>query len=270
MSAADDPDVPQPAKPITRLLSAKDIPSPQVHAWQFVNLEQEEKKRELEIRSAVYEQIQRELEPQITRQTAILKREAYEEAKQAGYEEGYQAGFETGQAQGLEKAQKTAQEALAPQVQTMESILNYLVRPQAEIEQAVYRQVVQIALALAESITEQAIQADPGVLIHFVEQAVAILPEEDASLDVEVSPQDLELIQYYQQQQAPHWQLKGNAKLEPGTCRIKYQNSVVNHNWKARLQALIEKTQFLVAAPLNPADEEPKTSGSDQNSSVNA
>jgi flagellar assembly protein FliH len=236
---------------LTRLVRAQDVATPQVHTWQLMDLAQEEKQRELKIRSEVYEQIQRELQPQITRQTAILKREAYEEAKQAGYEDGYQAGFETGQAQGLEKAERVAAEALKPQVERLEQVFDALAQPHALIEQAVFDQLAQMALMLAERLVEHALAVDSQKMIAFVKQAVALLPDEKAQIEVELNPQDFELVQFYQTQHKTGWQLVAREQIAPGTCRVKCLNSVVNHNWKQRLTTLLSDSDDLIASLVN-------------------
>lgn len=249
---------------VTRLVRADEVKIPEIHAWQFINLEQDAKKQEQEIRSEVYKKIQQELEPQISKQTAILKREAYEEAKQAGFEEGYQAGFETGQAQGIEKAEQSALVELAPKIEKLESILNDLVQPQAYIQEQVFQQVSAIAIKLAERIVEEAIQLDPHKLIHFIEQAVALLPEDEAKIEVELHPDDLNLVSYYQQQHSIHWLLKPNQKLVPGSCRVKKLNSVINHNWKDRLQELMVKTEHIVASMTDEVDADSAQSTDDE------
>lgn len=230
---------------VTRLVRAQEVKLPEVHAWQFIDLEKEEQKREQEIRSEVYEQIQRELQPQITRQTAILKREAYEEAKQSGYEDGYQAGFEAGQAQGLEKAENTAQAELAPKVAMLEKVLASLVQPQQLIENKVFVQLAEMTIMLAERIINDAVIADPQRITRFIEEAVALLPEAEAKIDVELHPDDFNVVSYYQQQNAKPWTLIATAQISPGTCRVKRLNSVVNHNWKQRVAKLLTDTEQL-------------------------
>lgn len=243
---ADEPKATEGAEPVvTRLVRADEVKLPEVHAWQFVDLEKEEQKRELAIRSEVYEKIQRELQPQITRQTAILKREAYEEAKQSGYEDGYQAGFEAGQTQGLEKAETTAQSELAPKVAMLEAVLASLVQPQQLIENKVFVQLTEMAIMLAERIINDAVIADPQRITRFIEEAVALLPESDAKIDVELHPDDFNVVTYYQQQNAKPWNLISSAQLSPGTCRVKRLSSIINHNWKQRVAKLLADTEQL-------------------------
>jgi flagellar assembly protein FliH len=244
---------------LTKLVTADQVKSPEVQAWQFINLEQDQKNQEQKIRSEVYRQIQRELEPQISKQTAILKKEAYEEAKQAGYEDGYQAGFETGQAQGIEKAQQAAKEALEPKVARLESILEQMAQPQSEISALVFEQVAEVALMLAQKLVEEVIEADSTRIIRFVEEAVAKLPDPDAQITLELNPEDLGVIEYYQQQHGRQWRLVSNPNLEAGTCRAKSLSSVINHNWKQNLTVLFEQTQSLITHLANEPDAEQPT-----------
>lgn len=257
--ASDDPRDPnstQEEAELTRLVRAEEVKNPEVHAWQFINLEQDEKQKEQQVRSEVYERIQRELEPQISKQTAILKREAFEEAKQAGFEEGYQAGFETGQSQGLEKAEQSAKAEITPKVQRLESILTELTQPQELLTEKIFQQLAELAVKLAERLVEETLDLDKQRITQFVEQAVALMPEGEAQIEVDLHPDDLSVVSYYQQQTEQSWQLKPNKNIKPGTCRVKKLNSVVNHNWHVRLDTLLADTQQLVKSMVSPSSEE--------------
>lgn len=257
--ASDDqrhPDSSHDEAELTRLVRAEEVKNPEVHAWQFINLEQDEKQKEQLVRSEVYERIQRELEPQISKQTAILKREAFEEAKQAGFEEGYQAGFETGQSQGIEKAEQSAKAEITPKVQRLESILTDLTQPQELLTEKVFQQLAELAIKLAERMVEETLDLDKQRIIQFVEQAVALMPEGEAQIEVDLHPDDLSLVTYYQQQTEQSWQLKPNKNIKPGTCRVKKLNSVVNHNWHTRLDTLLADTQQLVKSMVSQADDD--------------
>jgi flagellar assembly protein FliH len=243
------------ASGITKVLSAVDVSAPAVHKWQFVDLEQDAKQQLDSVRAEILEKLKKEIQPKLAQQTAILKREAYEDAKQQGYEAGYQAGFETGQALGIEKAQQAAKEALAPKVAKMEQVLAELIKPQSYIESLVFEQVAQIAIALAEKITEQAISVDKSKIIRFIEQAVALLPDEQAQIDVELHPEDFEFIQFYQEKPSKEWVLKSNPALQPGDCRVKKLNSVVHYRWRERLDVLLSQTEALVVSQLAPSDD---------------
>lgn len=260
-SISDDPTY-------TRLVRAEEVKDPEVHAWQFIDLEQDEKQKEQLVRSEVYERIQRELEPQISKQTAILKREAFEEAKQAGFEEGYQAGFETGQSQGIEKAEQSAKAEITPKVQRLESILTDLTQPQELLTEKVFHQLAELAIKLAERMVEETLDLDKQRITHFVEQAVAIMPEGEAQIEVELHPDDLSVVTYYQQETEQNWVLKSNKNLKPGTCRVKKLNSVVNHNWHTRLDTLLADTQQLVKSMVSQSNDDSASPIDDAKASI--
>jgi flagellar assembly protein FliH len=235
---------------ITKVLSADQVSSPQVHKWQFSDLEQDAKQQMDSLRAEVLAKIKQEIQPKLAQQTAILKREAYEEAKQQGYEAGYQAGFETGQTLGIDKAKQQAEQALKPKVAQLEQVLQSFTKPQQFIEARVFEQVANIAIMLAEKLTEQVIEVDKTKLLHFIEQAVALLPDEDARIEVDLHPDDLDVVQFYQASQQQDWLLKANPKISPGNCRVKKLNSVVDYRWRERLAQMVEQTMQLVETRL--------------------
>lgn len=233
---------------VTRVLQAGDIKSPDVHKWQFVDLERDARKQLDSVRADVLEKIKQEMQPQLAKQAAILKREAYEEAKQQGYEAGYQAGFETGQTLGIERAEQQALETLKPKVARLESILDSLRHPYGLISSNIYEQLGSVAIKLAERITEEAFAIDKSKLLAFIEQAVLLLPDDQADIEIELHPDDLELVSYYQAEHSKGWLIKTNAKLHMGECRVKKLNSIVHHQWRERLANLLAQTEPMVLA----------------------
>ncbi|UQB41686.1 hypothetical protein JX580_08385 [Thiomicrospira microaerophila] len=236
------------SKPISRVMQAGEVKSPDIHKWQFVDLASDAKKQLESVRADVLEKIKQEIQPKLAKQTAILKREAYEEAKQQGYEEGYLAGFETGQTVGIERAEQQALETLKPKVERLEAAFNSLRHPYSLISSDIYQQLVTVAMKLAERITEEAVTIDKQKVLHFIEQAVQLLPDDQAEIEVELNPEDLELVRFYQAESSKGWVIKANSKLQVGECRVKKLNSIVHHQWRARLDELLLETEALVLA----------------------
>lgn len=231
---------------VGKLLRAEEVKQPEVHAWQFIDLEVEGNKKQQEIDEAIYQRVKKELEPQLTRQAAILKKEAFEEAKQEGFEEGYQAGFSTGQTQGLEKAKETARETLEPQVEIFSQILEQLARPQELVADKVFLQLAKMSLLFAEKLVGEAIEANPQRIARIVAEAVALLPNPEAQVGVELNPEDLALVEYYQQENSKDWNLSANAKLARGVCKVKSLDTVVIDDWQEKLQEMLSKANLLV------------------------
>lgn len=244
MSNEEQEQLAQPAK----VLRSEEVKSPEVHAWKFINLEQEQKHAEQKLRDEIYQKIQQELEPQIAQQTSILKKEAFEEAKQEGYEAGYTEGFETGQTQGLEKAQESVKETLAPKIERLDSLLTEISNPYQFISNQVFEQLTQISTELAKKLVADHFQAKPEILLEIVQKAIAALPNPDAKLTLELNPADIELIGYYYQNQPPaNWQMQPNPALEPGNCQVKSLDSIVASNWQEQLAEILSHTQNLAA-----------------------
>lgn len=103
---------------------------------------------------------------------------------------------------------------------------------------------------------EETLDLDKQRIIKFVEQAVALMPEGEAQVEVELHPEDLSVVTYYQQQTEQAWILRSNKNIKLGTCRVKKLNSVVNQNWHTRLDALLADTQQLVQSMVTQTDEQ--------------
>lgn len=232
--------------PTAKVLRSDEVKSPEVHTWKFVDLAQDKNLAEEKLREAMYQRIQRELEPKFQQQATLLKKEAFEEAKQDGFEAGYQAGFETGQVQGLEKAQESVKETLAPKIERLNSLVSEIVNPYQFISQQVFEQLAQISIALAEKLVGDHFQAKPEMIVQLVEKSIAVLPNPEAHLTLELNPADIELIDYYYQQQPPrNWQMQPNPALEQGSCVVKSLDTLVASNWREQLAELLAGTDNL-------------------------
>lgn len=139
-------------------------------------------------------------------------------------------------------------ETLKPKVERLESILDSLRHPYGLISSSIYEQLGTVAIKLAERITEEAVAIDKSKLLAFIEQAVLLLPDEQADIEIELHPDDVELVNYYQAEHSRGWLIKTNAKLQVGECRVKKLNSIVHHQWRERLANLLAQTEPMVLA----------------------
>lgn len=250
------------APEVATLIQAKDINAPQIRAWQLSNLAEEDKQKAQAVEEQVVAKIKAQIQPEITRQTELLKKEAFEAAKREGFDQGYAEGKALGEQEGREIALAEAKEALLPEIERMHTLLSALNAPYERLEANVFENLVNLAVHLAEEVIEQAVQGSSDWMLKIIRDSVGLLQDDLSPIEITLNPQDLLLIETHGGEFAKHWHLQGDPDVALGTCRIKQGFSSVEHNWKNRFETMSVKLQAQALAEQSaeagsPAEEAP-------------
>lgn len=227
--------------PHAKLVRAEEVSEPEIKAWHFSDLKQDEVKKIQKIRSDVLENMRREAEPELVRQTTLLKKETFEKAHQEGYEVGFKKGLELGKKQTLEKTEKIEKEALGSLVKRLEDLWSFMQRPFKNIEDKVLQSFADLSLEIAEKFIKDKISKDENWILKAVQGAIKMLPEETVLLNIELNPEDIAILDKYQQDFSQNWQLKSNPVIPVGSCRVKQDFSVVESIWQDQLADFLSK-----------------------------
>jgi flagellar assembly protein FliH len=238
--------------PQTQLLRAKDVPAPEIKTWQFADLEQDEIEKETQVRTEVVEKKRRDAEAELLRQTTILKKNAYEKAHQEGYDAGFQKGLELGRKDAKESVLEEERATLKPKIEQIESILELLKKPFNAVEESVYLQLTDLTIQIAQAFLKKQIEADQTWIVEAVKAAIDPLPESDTALEIELHPDDVNIISQYQKDFSQNWAVKPRTDLPRGACRVKQDFSVVENNWQQQLSDYIDKTKDSLHAKEGP------------------
>lgn len=234
-----DPNAPSEDElPQAKLVRAQDLApttKPKIRTWQFQDLKQAEDHKEQKVRSEVIAQIRKEAEPELKRQTTLLKKEAYENAHQEGYDAGFQKGLALGQKEAFEKAAQEAKNQLEPLVKRMESLMGFMQNPYRELENSVFESFSHLAIEIAEKFIEKEIIQDREWALNSVKKAIEVLPDDPVTLEIEMHPDDVELIESYQSEFSQNWHVVSSPSMALGSCRVKQNFSIVDNVWQTQL-----------------------------------
>jgi flagellar assembly protein FliH len=113
----------------------------------------------------------------------------YEELAEAARVQGYNVGFEQGRAAGM----AAAEEAMAQSLQRLQTLVHGVHENHAAFFRAAERQVVDLALQIAQKVVERQVENMPDMAVNVIRGA---LEEMDArtAVRVRVSPDDEELL----------------------------------------------------------------------------
>jgi flagellar assembly protein FliH len=247
---------------VATLIQAKDVPEPVVRAWTLNNLADEARQKAQQTQRAAYDELQQKMQPEILRQTELLKKEAYEQAKKEGFDAGYAEGQALGQQEAREIALAEAQSALAEKLETMQALLNALSTPYDLLEKKVFESLTKLTLQLAEEVIEQQIEQEPKWLAKIVEQSVTSLQDSMSPLEVLLHPHDKALLEEAGLAVSKQWRLTADDEVMQGTCQVKQGFSTVEHNWRNRFANMTVMLEAQAVADM-PKHYPPEPAGSE-------
>lgn len=155
-----------------------------------------------------------------------LQKQAWEEAYEAGRQEGLQAGSDESKSR----------------VERLDHLLTALARPFDELDETVEKQLVELAMTVVKQLFRRELRAEPSHVIGVVRDAIKLLPVASRDVQVLLHPDDAALVR---ESLSPAegeraWTIVEDPLISRGGCKITTENSQVDAQAEARLQAIID------------------------------
>lgn len=159
---------------------------------------------------------------------AVAERRIWQEAEAAG------------RAAGLEAARveiERRQRHLDDQARNLESALQTLARPLAQLDDVVHGQIAMLATALARALLRRELRTDPSQIIGIVRDTVALLPAAARGVRVVLHPDDAALLREKLSLggQDPAWTVIDDPVLARGDCRVHTDYAQIDARVETRL-----------------------------------
>jgi flagellar assembly protein FliH len=175
--------------------------------------------------------------PVLTRRRRSADLDAVErEAWDKGYAEGREAG--------LAAAAQEQQSGLAEidrRVQHLGSILEFMAKPIAEVDDQVQRQLALLAGAIARHVVRRELKLHPDDIVGVIRDTVSLLPVTAREVRVHLNPEDAKLVRSRLTEVASEraWSINEDPILPRGGCRVTSENSTIDAQVEQRLGAAI-------------------------------
>ena len=156
-----------------------------------------------------------------------------QELQRAAYDEAYQEGMKAGEKAGEDEIKRRAAR--------LDQLLTALTRPFDELDEAIERQLVELAMTMVKQLFRREIHIDPTHVIGVVREAVQLLPIASRNVRVLLHPEDaklvLELLSPTEGECA--WTVVEDPLISRGGCKVSTDTSEIDAQSEARLQAVI-------------------------------
>lgn len=169
----------------------------------------------------------------------LMTAEQIERIQKQAYKEAYDAGYKKGQQEGLRAGQNESEY----KIKLLGDLLESLVRPFEELDDAVEQQLVSLSLAIARQLVRRELKADPAQIIGVVHEALAMLPVGSRDIKVCLHPDDVVLVREMmaQTESDRNWSLENDPALTRGDCRILTEVSQVEATLEKRLATVVSQ-----------------------------
>ncbi|MFI4865486.1 MAG: FliH/SctL family protein [Steroidobacterales bacterium] len=158
--------------------------------------------------------------------------------------EAWDKGYAEGREAGLAAAAQEQQSGLAEierRVQHLGSILEFMAKPIAEVDDQVQRQLALLAGAIARHVVRRELKLQPDDIVGVIRDTVSLLPVTAREVRVHLNPDDAKLVRSRLTEVASEraWSITEDPILPRGGCRVTSENSTIDAQVEQRLGAAI-------------------------------
>jgi flagellar assembly protein FliH len=177
--------------------------------------------------------------------TVELLRQALQEAEARGYQEG------------LAKAQAEARmslDALTAQIQQLDSILQLLGQPLAQLDADLEKELLHLTLTVGKQLARRELRLDPAQVIGIIRESLSRLPASARDVRVHLHPEDAATVRERLAEPTKEraWTVVEDPTLARGGCIVRTETSQIDVRFESRVSAVIANALGEERAPERP------------------
>lgn len=177
--------------------------------------------------------------------TVDVLREALQESEARGYRAG------------LAKAQAESQvslDALSARVKQLDSILQLLGLPLAQLDASIEKELLHLALAVGKQLARRELRIDPAQVIGIIRESLSQLPATARDVRVHLHPEDAATVRERLAEPTSEraWKIVEDPTLTRGGCMVRTETSQIDVRLESRVSAVIANALGEERAPERP------------------
>ena len=158
--------------------------------------------------------------------------------------DAWDKGFADGHAAGLTAARKQEEAGLAElerRTRQLASILDFMAKPLADLDDQVQRQLAELAGAIARHVVRRELKTNPDQIIGVIRETVSLLPMTARDVRVHLHPEDAKLVRARLTEETSEraWTITEDPIMAQGGCRITSDDSTIDAQLEQRIGAAI-------------------------------
>ena len=177
--------------------------------------------------------------------TVDVLRQALQESEARGYQAG------------LAKAQAETQAALAAltaRVQQLDSILQLLGQPLAQLDADIEKELLTLSLTVGKQLARRELRVDPAQVIGIIRESLSQLPSAARDVRVHLHPEDAATVRERLAEPSKEraWTIVEDPTLTRGGCIVRTENSQIDVRLESRVSTVIANALGEERAPERP------------------
>jgi flagellar assembly protein FliH len=184
-------------------------------------------------------------------QTVDLLRQALKEAEARGYQEG---------AAKAQAEARSALDTLTARIQQLDSILQLLAQPLAQLDAGVEKELLHLSLTVGKQLARRELRLDPAQVIGIIRESLAQLPASARDVRVHLHPDDAATVRERLAEPTNEraWKVVEDPTLSRGGCVVRTETSQIDARFESRVSAVIANALGEERAPERPVAGNPE------------
>jgi flagellar assembly protein FliH len=184
--------------------------------------------------------------------TVDVLRQALQESEARGYE----AGLAKAQAEG-----QITLNALTARVAQLDSILQLLGQPLAQLDGEVEKELLHLTLAVGKQLARRELRVDPTQVIGIIRESLSQLPASAREIRIHLHPEDAATVRERLAEPAKEraWTVVEDPTLSRGGCMVRTETSQIDVRLDSRISAVIANALGEERAPERPTPDSAET-----------
>lgn len=157
-----------------------------------------------------------------------------EEIQKQAYAEGFVQGKKEGYKAGEKRVQQHAE--------YLYSVIEMLQQPLADLDEAVIKQLVDLATIISRQVIRRELRTDPGQIIGVVRECIKALPVVSRKVSIYLHPDDAMLVRgafSIDENIEQTWSIVEDPVLTRGGCRVEAENSTIDATVEQQMNRVI-------------------------------
>ena len=213
---------------------------------------EEEAEAEEEIKPLTAEEIEQIRQDAYDEGFAQGKEEGFAKGEEEGLQQGHEQGLEQGHQEGYQAGLAQGQQEVNTLIARWNDLAYQLYHPVEKVDRVVEKQLLNLAVQLAESVIRKESKCNSEVLLNVLHEAVSSLPFNTEYAEIHMHPDDIELLREVYDDEAlieQKWIIKEEPGYQSGDVIVMTPNSLIDRTVKQRMRQTIDK--FIAKAELD-------------------
>jgi len=168
-------------------------------------------------------------------------KEGFDNGFKEGTKKGFDEGFTLGKTEGEKKGYDDNLHLLRKQTAEFVSLLESLAEPFKSLDEAVEKELVNLAIGIASQLVRREIKIDQGQIVAVIREAVNALPLASQKLTIQMHPEDASLVRssLALDDVSSPWNIIEDPLITQGGCKVKTETSNIDVTVENRLAIIV-------------------------------